>query len=246
MIHTTTHSISRSQHRFMGKLFLFFLGIMLCAVDPVQAEQRTPMFYSQASQDQFVQFLLYDLIGKQDPGYYLEVGAATPTLVNNSYFFEANHGWKGVSIDITDRFAQAWSTKRKNSLLVEDATQADYKAILMPFPSVIDYLSIDIDRNYDLVLRRIPFEDYTFKIITIEHDFYRFGDNYRNKERLILSSLGYHLLCADVKYKEIIFEDWWIHPSAFPEQIFSQLLMLDLHGKRHEELIEILKHLKKE
>jgi hypothetical protein len=200
--------------------------------------------YSQASQDRFVYFLLYELLDKQDDGYYLEIGAGHPISGNNSYLFEKNLGWKGVSIDIDKASEKIWYSIRQNSLLIEDATQSDYKSILKPFPKVIDYLSLDIDNNYDIVLQKIPFNDYIFKVITIEHDFYRFGDKYKEAERMILASLGYYLLCPDVSIfhlgMDCVFEDWWIHPSAFPANILSSLTSLELKAKNNNQIINII------
>src|SRR5579862_4170449 len=121
-------------------------------------------YYSQASQDQFVHLLLYQLLDKKDVGYYLEIGANHPTFTNNTYFFEENLGWKGSSIDISDEHRDIWYATRQNPLLIEDAMQSDYGSILKPFPQVIDYLSLDIDASYDILLQRIPFKDYIFKI----------------------------------------------------------------------------------
>lgn len=200
---------------------------------------------SQASQDQFVYLLLYELLDKQDDGYYLEIGAGHPSNCNNSYFFEKTCGWKGVSIDISDSCKKLWYSTRQNPLLIEDATQMDYRSILKSFPQVVDYLSLDIDNSYDVVLGRIPFDEHVFKIITIEHDCYRYGDLYRQSERQILTTLGYYLLCPDVLIclngKNCSFEDWWINPSAFPADILSQLTSLDLKAKNHNELINIIR-----
>lgn len=202
-------------------------------------------FYSQASQDRFAFLLLYPILNKTGGGYYLEIGAGPPTVDNNTYFFEKNLGWQGVSIDISDQYKNMWSSTRQNTLLIEDATKSDYRTILKPFPRVIDYLSLDIDSSYSIVLKKIPFNDYIFKVITIEHDFYRYGEEFREDERRILTSLGYYLLCPDVSVffngNECTFEDWWVHPSVFSADVFSRLTSLDLKGKNHGQLIETLK-----
>ena len=83
-------------------------------------------FHSQAAQDEFVYTLLYQLLGKQDIGYDLEIGAGHPLEINNSCFFERTLGWKSVSIDISNQFKDPWLSSRKNPLLIEDATQSDY------------------------------------------------------------------------------------------------------------------------
>lgn len=197
-------------------------------------------FYSQLSQDEFVDVLLYKILGKKDHGFYLEIGAGEPVLMNNTNYFERNHGWTGTSIDTQEGLDRLWYSYRKNLLLTEDATKSNYISILETFPQVVDYLSIDIDGYYDLVLHRIPFKDYVFKIITIEHDFCRFGEIYRDKERKILTALGYHLLCPDVSSGGESSEDWWVHPSAFPPSVFSKITALDLKSKDHRQIIQIL------
>lgn len=209
---------------------------------PFQAQMQKMQFYSQASQDKFVYGILYGLLGKQDQGYYLEIGAGEPINMNNTYFFEKNLGWEGISIDISQYCAQKWYSTRSNSLLIEDATKSNFAAILQSFPPIIDYLSLDVDEFYTDVLKRLPFNDYTFKIITIEHDVYRLGDQYRVEERQILTSLGYHMLCPDVSNQGCVFEDWWIHPSAFSPFAFSVLTALNLNNREHSQLIQVIEN----
>src|SRR5271156_4992668 len=108
----------------------------------------TADYYSQAAQDRFVYMILYGLLGKQDQGYYLEIGAGDPINTNNSYFFEKELNWSGVSIDISKEHTKQWYAARNNLLLNEDATKSDYGTILQSFPKVIDYLSLDIDECY--------------------------------------------------------------------------------------------------
>jgi hypothetical protein len=201
---------------------------------------ETETCYSQASQDKFVYLILCKLLGQQNPGCYLEIGAGEPILINNTYFFEKNLKWNGVSIDISRDLEPRWYAVRQNRLLTADAITTDYSVILQSFPKVIDYLSLDVDGYYVDVLKRIPFRDYTFKVITIEHDYYRFGDLYRLEERQFLESCGYHLLCPDVKNGGYSFEDWWIHPSFFSTSEFSLITSVDFQGKEHTQLIQII------
>ncbi|HEV3269684.1 MAG TPA: hypothetical protein VGZ69_03435 [Candidatus Rhabdochlamydia sp.] len=200
----------------------------------------TADYYSQAAQDRFVYMILYGLLGKQDQGYYLEIGAGDPINTNNSYFFEKELNWSGISIDISKEHTKQWYASRSNLLLNEDATKSDYGTILQSFPKVIDYLSLDIDECYADVLKKIPFKDYTFKVITIEHDFYRYGDLYRKQERQILESFGYYLLCSDVSITGFCFEDWWIHPSYFSSSELSAITSLDLKAKDYTQIIQAL------
>lgn len=214
---------------------LFGIGLLLASSGTASVPS-----YSQASQDRFVHLLLYEILDKQDEGYYLEIGAGPPISCNNSYLFEKNFGWKGVSLDISDAYQNGWLSNRQNPLLIEDAEQADYGEILKPFPPQIDYLSLDVDANYDTILQRISFDEHTFKVITVEHDFYRFGDRFRKEERRILESLGYYLLCPDVSNDGLLFEDWWIYPGAFPADLFSRLTSLDLKEKNHGAIIHAI------
>jgi hypothetical protein len=215
------------------RFFIFFL----LSTFSLWAKETT--FCSQASQDKFVHMLLYKILNKQDTGYYLEIGASHPIKINNTFFFEKRFEWIGISIDIKDQ--KSWYTHRKNPLLVNDALKVDYDLLLKDFPPLIDYLSLDIDGWYDTVLKKIPLNDYIFKIITIEHDAYWYGDKYRNAERSILTSHGYYLLCANVRSDQnLSFEDWWIHPSAFPPDVFAKLASLDLKETKNKRIIEII------
>ncbi|EKE07733.1 MAG: hypothetical protein ACD_17C00542G0004 [uncultured bacterium] len=227
----------------MTKIAAFLLCVILGLSQRLEALNNAdphPQYHSQALQDQFVHMMLYGLLGKQDQGYYLEIGAGEPICINNSYFFEKNLGWKGVSVDISEGLSQRWYAARNNLLLTEDALLSDYRTMLQSFPTVIDYLSLDIDAQYVDLLKKIPFDRYIFKVITIEHDFYRYGDIYREGEREILRSLGYHLLFSDVSFSGSSFEDWWIHPSFFPPSLFEILISLDLKGKDYQEGIRLL------
>ncbi len=225
---------------------IFFLGLSILSIHPCQAKSIPKMTScSQASQDRFVYVMLYEFVGKSDEGYYLEIGAGHPIFSNNSYTLEKTLGWKGVSIDISDEHQKTWSYARANPLVVQDATQSNYTHLLKSFPYAIDYLSLDIDSSYDVVLHKIPFHEHIFKIITIEHDFYLHGELYRKEEREILSSLGYYLLCPDVSVffngADSVFEDWWIHPSAFSNDMISALDSLDLKGKDHNAVINLIR-----
>jgi hypothetical protein len=80
------------------------------------------------------------------------------------------------------------------------------------------------------VLKILPLDEYRFKVITIEHDGYLYGDRYREPQRNILSSYGYLLLCSNVyveqpgyEGKEFPFEDWWIDPSEFDNDLIEKI-----------------------
>ena len=79
----------------------------------------------------------------------------------------------------------------------------------------IDYLGIDVDEYSAACLVKIPLEKYKFKVITIEHDSYRFGAGLCNVQRDILSYYGYTLVCKNITCLPLLenqyFEDWWVY-----------------------------------
>ena len=222
--------------------FLTIISSLITLISSLDASEGI-IFNSQARQDEFVYTVLYNLLDKQDSGYYLEIGAGEPIYINNTYVLENSCGWQGLSIDISDDLMSRWYTARSNPLLSKDATQIDYSSVLGTFPLVIDYLSLDVDGHYDTVLSKVLQSNRVFKIITIEHDSYRYGDHYRNKEREILTALGYYLLCPDVSHNGFAFEDWWIHPNFFAPSLFQQLTSLDLQRKDCGEIMQNIKKL---
>jgi FkbM family methyltransferase len=72
-------------------------------------------------------------------------------------------------------------------------------------PKIIDYLSIDTEGSEFEILNNFNFNNYKFRIITIEHNY----NNNRNKIYKLLIKNGY-----SIKYKNLTeFEDWYINNS---------------------------------
>lgn len=231
---------------FILRVAVIFLGLVPSFLNAFSlsswfSTSKPFVSHSQASQDEFVYCLLYELENKRDDGYYLELGSGHPITVNNTVSLEENLGWKGLSMDVSSYFQGLWESTRQNSLVIEDATRADYVAHLSAFPQVIDYLSLDVDNVCDEVLRKLPLDQYYFKVITIQHDAYRLGDNLRQNERDILESYGYRLVCSDISDYGCAFEDWWIYPDAFREDVVGFLSSCDLQGKDHREALRIIR-----
>lgn len=194
----------------------------------MRIEYMINKYYSQCAQDEFVDKIL----NHQTTGFFIDIGASHPIQSNNSYFFESI-GWSGLCFDqidyndeLTDgRFKiknpcefSKFSDIRKSKLILGDARCHDYNKLFVEenVPSIIDYLSIDVDEYTLTVLEKIPFQSHQYKVITIEHDWYRFGDSLRIEQRRILNDAGYYLLCADVDGacdNKTFFEDWWINPE---------------------------------
>lgn len=160
---------------------------------------------SQSAQD----LLPLTLLNYKKNGIYLEIGCSDPEEINNTFILEKYFNWTGVSLEIDPKFRDVWNRKRCNPITIADALAYDYSVLPCDDNSIIDYLSLDIDERYVDVLNRIPFDKYRFRVITIEHDAYKYGNVYRDGEREFLNRRGYQLLCANVRN----FEDWWVHPD---------------------------------
>lgn len=184
-------------------------------------------FYSDAKQDQFVA----NILNFKRNGYCVDIGSCHSIISNNTYFFQ-DLDWTSISVEIESSYNSSYSTRKSGVHLNENALDVNYKEIFdeYEFPQSIDYLSLDVDTLSLNVLEVLPFDDYKFKVITIEHDGYLYGDEYRGAQRSILSSRGYMLLCANVyveqpgyEGKEYPFEDWWIDSSEFDQNLIEKI-----------------------
>ena len=184
-------------------------------------------FYSDAKQDQFAANILKF---KRD-GYCVDIGSCHSVISNNSYYFQGLD-WSSISIEIERGYNESYSTRTNGVHLNKNALEVNYKETFeeYEFPKSIDYLSLDIDTLSLDVLKILPLDEYRFKVITIEHDAYVFGDEYRDPQRNILTSHGYLLVCSNVyveqpgyEGKECPFEDWWIDPSEFDSDLIEKI-----------------------
>lgn len=177
-------------------------------------------YYSQAWQDEFVT----NILNFKRDGYFIDIGSSDGINQSNSYFFESELGWSGTCVERGVGYTEHYKKNRKCVFLNEDATKIDYKSLFVSnkYPSRIDYLSVDIDENSMRGLGQLPFNDYRFSVITIEHDSYRFGDILKNQEREFLRHHNYTMLFSDVfaplgcgMGPNLSFEDWWVDASVF-------------------------------
>ena len=189
--------------------------------------------YSQAGQDMFA----YTLCGT-DSGTFLDIGACYPVSANNSYGLEQK-GWTGITIDSCADYARHYTGVRKAPLCVVDMTTIDWDRFIADNPMLqrtVDYLSLDIDAATLQVLRTFPFDRLRFRVLTIEHDAYRLGDNVRREMRSILVRAGYELVAADVVVHHdweqcpeavalngyLPFEDWYVRPELVDMQLANR------------------------
>jgi len=185
------------------------------------------MFQSDARQDQFVANMLQF---KKD-GYYVDIGGCHSTNSNNTFFFDSL-GWKGICVEIESQYNESYNNRKNCIYLNEDATKLDFGIIFKEnnFPSVIDYLSLDIDTLSLYVLSKLPLSEYKFRVITIEHDAYLHGDKYKKEQRSILEQFGYILICSNVYVQQpgfngdnCSFEDWWIKSDEFDDELINKI-----------------------
>jgi len=180
--------------------------------------------YSQCGQDLFVHYLTDGKAGK-----FLDLGCSLPKKINNTYLLELN-GWDGISLDIQD-FKQQWK-ERQCKFIQSDCLNVNYNDLLKDYytEKTIDYLTLDMEGCGDRfrLLQKIIASEYTFKIITIEHDAY-IGDSFVKNEQIpqreLLESKGYRLICSDVSHDNhpnLFFEDWWVNPKFFDEEKLSK------------------------
>ena len=174
--------------------------------------------YSQAMQDMFV---LTMLDGKKN-GVYVEVGADQPKGINNSYLLETEFGWSGVSFELDEDKVEYFNSIRKNKCVCADATDYDYESLFNErnYPKQIDYLQLDIDPAEGTLeaMKKIPFSDYRFSVITYETDVYSSGPDIQDEEIAFLKERGYQLVVRNVKNENNPFEDWWIDPNIVSEE----------------------------
>lgn len=181
---------------------------------PFNGSEKIDEFNSQAGQDIFA----LSVLDGMENGIFLDIGCNEPKRINNTFLMEEKYGWKGILIDFADYHVNDCKEKRsKDSFYIcGDATKVDYSKVFSDFkmPEIIDYMSLDIDGIETLhTLQALPLDSYKIRVITFEHDAYRFGDEVRRVSRELLLSKGYVLLCSDIKSGGSPYEDWYVHPE---------------------------------
>lgn len=192
--------------------------------------------YSEAYQDMFV---LSMLNGKRE-GTFIEVGAGRPFYGNNTALLEKQFNWRGISIDLDERQV---STDRKTPFLIKNALEIDYGKIIreLNLGPAVDYLQLDCDPpevTFE-ILKKIPFDEYKFKVITYEHDYYNTDKKeLRQESRKYLESKGYFLVVNDIAPDEWrTYEDWYIHPDYIDKSILEKMIDHRDQVKKGEDYI---------
>lgn len=179
-----------------------------------------PIYNGQSQQDKFV----VSVLGHKTNGFFLEIGSNHPIYINNSYVLEKELKWHGIMIEYDHIWLPQYVENRPNSThIIQDATQINYKTLLQEVnaPKTIDYLQIDLDIENRSTLTTLEIldatvmDEYTFAVVTFEHDLYRDDTDYntRGKSREIFARRGYVLLFPDVQHEAHPYEDWYVHSS---------------------------------
>ena len=201
-------------------------------------------FRSDARQDQFASII----VGDKSGGFYIDIGSHHSERSNNTYYF-SKLGWRGICVEIDKAHESSYSSRNGCSLIIGDATKVSYKELLerSSAPVSVDYMSLDIDSASLEVLRIFPFKSFLPKVITIEHDAYIYGDEYREPQRKILEQSGYILLASNVfveqsgyEGKECPFEDWWVEKELLTNSCFRDIR---LESKLPSSILESLRNL---
>ena len=174
-----------------------------------------------SQQDIFVKTLL------GDRGFYLDIGAGNgerEPCASNTYWLE-EIGWNGILIEYDPQYTEQAKKLRPNSHFVStNALTVDYKSLFRHFnaPKAIDYLSIDIEPSSMAALVRFPFDEYDFKILTIEHDLYNmpYGAIQKRELTTYMKDKNYVKIVEDVGLQDSTtryLEDWFINPKYLHE-----------------------------
>lgn len=177
--------------------------------------------YSQAGQDMFA----WAMSEGKTNGTFVDIGCNDPVVHSNTVALELL-GWTGLCVDLG---GFDYSCRPKTTFIQCDAANPTDKLALHYdlLPPVVDYLSLDVDEALISVIQKVPFDKVTFRIITLEHDLYCRGTEAREWSRAFLGTLGYLLVCPDVRVippghqHSEPFEDWWV----MPDLINPELLM---------------------
>ena len=185
--------------------------------------------YSNDGQDVFVNTIL-----PIQEGFFLDIGCNYPKIDNNTYALEVL-GWTGLLIDINPNLINQCKEIRKSSSFLLDCSQINWREFLKEnnVPKVIDYISLDVDDANVDVIRNFPFDEYEFKIMTFETDFYKCGSLRKDAAIKVLSNYSFYEMCLEDGIlhwgneefgNNLIWEDWWINTKYInlPKELYSK------------------------
>jgi hypothetical protein len=208
--------------------------------------------FANEKQDEFV----YHLLGKHlsNPGFFLDVGCGHPKDGSNTYIFDKYLNWSGFAFDIGDvECDENWSESRTAQFYQVDATSERFTEILKEHVGnrVVDYINVDVDRGgthifADVALKRIMDSGIKFKVMTLEHEYFKYGELVTKPTREILNKMGYKILFKDVAFPtgpgRAGFEDWWVNPELLPDK---EIMNIGGEGLVYHECVNRVKMFKR-
>lgn len=185
------------------------------------------IWHSQAGQDKFV----HDLIG--DKGFFCDVGAHDGIVHSNTYALE-QLGWTGICIEpnrevyreleMNRRCDVWWGAASDGDKIVEfDGVRVGsgtFGIAALPLttvlervgaPTVIDFLSIDVEGHELEVLAGMDWDRWQVRLATIEHNLYCDGPARKDAIAAVMTGHGFECYADDIVaegYGE--YESWWI------------------------------------
>lgn len=178
--------------------------------------------YSQSGQDTWVTAMTE---GMRD-AFFLDIGCNHPTAINNTWLLESEFGWTGILVDILPG-----CEVRKGRFFQCDAANPtqELRAAYRQMPSVVDFLSLDVDEATLLAFKTLPLDTHRFRVACIEHDTYCRGPATRDAIRTKMFALGYALVGMDVciRFPDAScppgsFEDWWADPGLVKSELIQR------------------------
>ena len=194
-------------------------------------------YISQAGQDKWVIETL-DI----NNGYFLDIGAYDGIDISNTYILEKEFNWDGICVDADpNNFKKLTNVRGVTCIncavsnkpgIVNFTSQGagghinpngnqsiEAKTLRMILkenncPKIIDYISLDIEGYETKALEGFPFDEYEFKLMTVEHNLYLGDKTNKDKIKEILLNNGYVIFKEDViNVGDDPFEDWYINPK---------------------------------
>jgi len=197
-------------------------------------------WYSQAGQDKWV----CDFFNNKRDGYFLDIGAGDGIGDNNTYYLEKQLEWKGLCIECGDKDFDACKSIR-SATCIKTGIWSDNKVLfynigthsindkgigsIVPcltlsrlfskynVPSVIDYVSLDIEGSELEALKGWPWETHNAILFTVEHNLYLKNDpTMKNSLFNFLTEKGYERVVENVSCQDSHnrpFEDWYCHKN---------------------------------
>ena len=194
-------------------------------------------FYSQAGQDEWV----VNFFESKRNGFFLDIGAFDGIELSNTYYLEQNLNWGGICVEANPSIFKLLvknrncscinaavsdysgrinflpdgltgkATENKNNSIEVDCTTLEDLLISNSCPSIIDYLSLDIEGFEVKALSKFPFNKIEVILLTVEHNLYNSGNSNKNNIKNILMNNGYEISVENVQHQNLQFEDWYIN-----------------------------------